>query len=129
MNSIENLFYIQIEINNIIFVVIDYTFNEICYDFRVRNNLNLITNMSFENWFKLRLQYKKNAKKAIAWTNMIVKTYYNKKHKFINLKKKFKCISNFIMNISYSNWKIRNYFRNEWNFSKFYKKSTRSRIV
>ena len=55
VNFIENLFYIQVEINNIIFVVIEHTFNEICYDFRVRDNLNLIMNMSFENWFKLRL--------------------------------------------------------------------------
>ena len=88
VNFIEKLFYIQAEINNIIFVVIDYTFNEICYDFRVKNNLNLITDMSFENWFKLRLQYKKDAKKAIAWANMMTKTYYDKKHQLINLKKK-----------------------------------------
>ena len=45
--------------------------------------------MSFENWFKFRLQYKKNAKKTIVWINMIVKSYYDKKHQLINLKKEF----------------------------------------
>ena len=95
VNFIEKLFYIQVEINNIIFVAIDYTFNEICYDFRVKNNLSLIANMSLENWLKFRLQYKKNAKKTIAWINIIVKSYYDKKHQFINLKKKSQIYFNF----------------------------------
>ena len=89
VDFIENAFYIQIDINNIVVVEIDYIFNELCYDFRLQNNLNLLFDMSIENWNAFRLQCWKNVEEIIVWTNMIVKFNYDRRHTSLNLKKNF----------------------------------------
>ena len=84
---IEKLSYIQININNIISAIIGHTSNELCYGFRIRNNLDLLIDLSEKDYIKLRLQYRELIEESIAWTNIIAKTIYDNKHTRIDLKK------------------------------------------
>ena len=89
VDFIESAFYIQIDINNIVVVEIDYIFNELCYEFRLQDNLDLLFDMSIENWSAFRLQYRKDVEKIIVWANMIIKFNYDRRHTSLNLKKSF----------------------------------------
>ena len=66
VDFIEKLLYIQININNIISTIIDHIFNKFCYDFRIRNNLNLLINLFKKNYIKFRLQYRELIKELIV---------------------------------------------------------------
>ena len=89
IDFIQNLSYIQTDINNIVAANIEHISNEICYDFRFQNNLNLLSDMLVENWSIFRLQYRENVEKTIVWVNMIIKFNYDRRHTSIDLKKKF----------------------------------------
>ena len=62
----QELSYVQANINNIVVTIIEYTSNELYYEFCLQNNLRLLTNMSIENWNVLRLKYRENIEKTIA---------------------------------------------------------------
>ena len=86
VDFIENASYIQIDINNIVVAEIGYILNELCYEFRLQDNLDLLSDMPTENWSAFRLQYRKDAEEVIAWANMIVKFSYDRRHTSLNLK-------------------------------------------
>ena len=86
----QELLYVQTSINNIVVTIIEYTSNELYYEFRLQNNLKLLTNMSIENWNVLRLKYRENIEKTIAWINIIIKFNYDRRYIFLNLIKNFK---------------------------------------
>ena len=81
------MLYIQTSINNIVVVNIEYTSNELYYDFRLQNNLNILFDMSTKNWNAFRLKYQKNIEKAISWANIITKFNYDWRYISLNLKK------------------------------------------
>ena len=80
VDFILDLSYIQANINNFMSTTIDHIFNKFCYDFRLKDNLNLFANLSDEKYIKLRLRYWKKAKEVIAWINIIIKISYDRKH-------------------------------------------------
>ena len=49
IDFIQSLLYIQIDMHNIVVVDIDYTFNELWYDFRMRDHSNLLIERSTKN--------------------------------------------------------------------------------
>ena len=86
VDFILDLLYIQANINNFMSTTIGHTSNELCYDFRLKDNLNLFADLSDKKYIKLRLRYREEAKEVIAWINMIIKISYDRKHTWIDLK-------------------------------------------
>ena len=72
--------YIQAYINDTMSSATGHTPNEVSYAFRVRDNLDLLSDIPAEDHKKLRLRYRETAEKSIAWANMISNMYYDKKH-------------------------------------------------
>ena len=65
VDFIEELSYIQININNIISTIIDHIFNELCYNFYIQNNFDLLIDLLEKNYIKFRLQYRELIEKSI----------------------------------------------------------------
>lgn len=82
----EGLPYIQAGINNTVAAATGHTPNEICYGFRLQDNLGLLSDMPAEDWSKLSMHYREIAEESIAWAGMVAKTYYDGKHTPIDLR-------------------------------------------
>ena len=80
------LFYLTIFHNNVINVTIDFAFNELIYDFRINDTLNMLKNLSVENYFKFRQIKREFAKKIIVFANVMHKRRYDQTHINIQLK-------------------------------------------
>ena len=76
--------YLQNENNNVIYVIIDFVLNELTYEFKINDKLNMLTNLSSKNFDRLRL-IKKKIETVMIFINAINKTRYNAHHKTIIL--------------------------------------------
>lgn len=64
-------------------------FNEILFEFNVRETLNFLIELFAKNKKRLRSVKKKQTKNFIVFANAIIKTRYNKVHTRMKLKIKF----------------------------------------
>ena len=88
IDHVKTLLFLQIMLNNSINVIIDLSFNEIIYDFKIRDAFIEIVNSEISvnlNFAALRLKYKKKVVDVIAFVNAKVKIYYDARHTFLLL--------------------------------------------
>ena len=85
-NWLAILFYLTIFHNNVINVTIDFVFNELIYDFRINDILNMLKNLFAKNYFKFRQIKREFAKKIIIFANVMHKRRYDQTHTNIQLK-------------------------------------------
>ena len=53
--------YLQIENNNVIYVIIDFVSNELTYDFKINDKFKMLIDLSLKNFNRLRfVKQKKN---------------------------------------------------------------------
>ena len=81
------LSYLQDYLNNNQNSSTNYAFNKLAYKFCVNDTLNILslTDLSSKNYTHLHQMCCKEIKEAIAFTNVILKFYYNIKHKSITV--------------------------------------------
>ena len=83
---IDVLSFIQIDNNNVVHVIIEYVSNELVYEFKINDTLNMLTNLSFENYSQLRQIKRKNVEIVMTFVNALNKTRYDAIHKTLKLK-------------------------------------------
>ena len=76
---------LQTQLNNSFNAVIELSFNEIIYNFKIKNALIVVVDASqmSKNIFSQRLKYQQKIVDAIVFVNVKIKVYYNVKHQFI----------------------------------------------
>ena len=79
----EILSYLQARNNNVTHVFIDYAFNELIYDFKVNDNVDLLTNLSSKNYNRLRLIKREKTQIVMIFVNVMNKARYDLHHKTI----------------------------------------------
>ena len=72
-------------LNNFI-TLINFVFNELIYDFRFRNIVKLLIDLSVKNLDQLCLIKRKKINDVIIFVNAMSKIRYDNKHKVINLR-------------------------------------------
>ena len=85
-NWLATLFYLTIFHNNVINVTIDFVFNELIYDFKINDTLNMLKNLFVENYFKFKQIQREFAKKIMIFANVMHKRRYDQTHTNIQLK-------------------------------------------
>ena len=80
------LLFIQIENNNVVHVITKYVSNEFVYEFKNNKTLNMLTNLSFENYNQLRQIKQKNVEIVITFVNVLNKIRYDAIHKTLKFK-------------------------------------------
>ena len=83
---IDVLSFIQVDNNNVVHVIIEYVSNELIYEFKINDTLNMLTNLSFENYSQLRQVKRKNVEIAMTFANTLSKTRYDAVHKTLEFK-------------------------------------------
>ena len=83
---IDVLSFIQVENNNVIHVIIEYTSNELIYEFKINDTLNMLANLLFENYSQLRQIKRKNDEVVMIFANALSKTRYDAVHKTLEIK-------------------------------------------
>ena len=73
----------QVKNNNVIHVIIDFALNELIYDFKINDKLNMLTNLLSKNFDRLRLVKREKIKTIMIFVNVINKTRYDIHHKTI----------------------------------------------
>ena len=76
--------FFQTTINNAVSTATGLVPNEIVYGFRNNDTLKLITDLPPEDFNRLKLIYREQAKKTIIWANSITKHKYDNQHFAIN---------------------------------------------
>ena len=74
------LSYIQESLNNFKNQFIEVLFNELFYDFNVRDILKLLIKFSRKDFFRLRQMKREQIEDVIVFVNTLIKAYYNKSH-------------------------------------------------
>ena len=82
------MIYIQTTINNSSSSIIDLALNELCYEFRVRDIINILltSDVSKKVFDKLRLVKREQANDVIIFVFIIMKARYDLKYLTLNLK-------------------------------------------
>ena len=62
----------------------EFVFNELIYDFRVNNNVNLFKDLLSQDFKKLRFIKRETINKVIIFINIIIKTRYKNKYTLFN---------------------------------------------
>ena len=75
------LLYLQIENNNVKQFTTNYVFNELTYEFKINDAINMFVDFSSKNYDKLRLIKRENVEIIITFVNIINKSRYNNKYK------------------------------------------------
>ena len=83
---IDVLSFIQIENNNVVHATIEYVSNEFVYEFKINDTLNMLTNLSFENYSQLRQIKRENVEVVMTFVNALSKIRYDTIHKTLKLK-------------------------------------------
>ena len=73
-------------LNNAINAITNFILNKLVYDFRVRDILELLVDLSVENLNRLRFIKRKKANNVIIFINTIIKTRYNNIYKIVKLR-------------------------------------------
>ena len=69
-----------------IYVIIEYALNELIYDFRINDQLIMLTNLSSKNYNRLRQLKRENVENVMIFVNAFNKIKYNVVHETINIK-------------------------------------------
>ena len=85
-NWLTILFYLTIFYNNVINVTIDFALNELIYDFKINDTLNMLKNLFVENYFRLKQIKRESAKKIMIFANFMHKRRYDETHIDIQFK-------------------------------------------
>ena len=85
-NWLAVLLYLTTFHNNAINVTIDFAFNELIYDFRINDILNMLKNLFVENYFKFKQIKRESTKKIIIFVNVMHKRRYDQTHTNIQFK-------------------------------------------
>ena len=85
-NWLAILLYLTISHNNVTNVTIDFALNELIYDFRINDTLNMLKNLFAENYFRLRQIKRESAKKIMIFANVMHKRRYDEVHIDIQFK-------------------------------------------
>ena len=80
------LSFIQVENNNVVHVITKYVSNELIYEFKVNDTLDMLANLSFENYNQLRQIKRENVEIAMTFINVLSKTRYDAIHKTLEFK-------------------------------------------
>ena len=76
----------QVENNNVVHVIIEYVSNEFVYEFKINDTLNMLTNLSFENYSQLRQIKRDDVETIMTFVNALNKTRYDEVHKTLKIK-------------------------------------------
>ena len=82
---IDVLSFIQVDNNNVVHVIIEYASNELIYEFKINDTLNMLTNLLFENYNQLRQIKRKNVEIVMTFANAFNKTRYDEVHKTLKI--------------------------------------------
>ena len=85
-NWLTILFYLTISHNNVINATIDFALNELIYDFKINDTLNMLKNLFVENYFRLKQIKREFAKKTMIFVNVMHKQRYDETHIDIQFK-------------------------------------------
>lgn len=80
------LLYLSTSIHNFVNVITNRTFNELTYKFQVNDTLNLLENMSIENYNRLRQIKRELIEKVMFFVNVMHKRRYDVNYIFLELK-------------------------------------------
>ena len=80
------LSFIQIDNNNVVHVIIEYVSNELVYEFKINDTLNMLTDLLFENYNQLRQIKRENVEIVMTFVNVLNKTRYDAIHKTLKFK-------------------------------------------
>ena len=83
---IDVLSFIQVENNNVVHAIIEYVSNELVYEFKINDTLNMLANLSFENYSQLLQIKRENVEAAMTFANALSKARYDAIHKTLELK-------------------------------------------
>ena len=83
---VDVLSFIQIENNNVVHITTEYASNELVYEFKINDTLNMLANLSSENYNQLRQIKRENVEIAMAFVNALSKVRYDAMHKTLKLK-------------------------------------------
>ena len=88
VNIVSALLTIQSQFNNSFNVFTDFAFNEIIYDFKVRDTISTLNqeNLRDESFADKRKKYQAKTSDAIAFVNVKMKMYYDFRHTSLLLK-------------------------------------------
>ena len=89
VNFVLILFSFQAQFNNSVNVFIDLSFNEINYDFKIRDalfNLSKQSKRSNINFSIQKLKYRREAADVFVFANVKIKFYYDARHTFLFFK-------------------------------------------
>ena len=67
-------------------VIIEYVSNEFVYEFKINDTLNMLADLSFENYNQLRQIKRENVEIAITFVNVLNKVRYDAIHKTLKFK-------------------------------------------
>ena len=69
-----------------IHAITEYAFNELVYDFRINNQLVMLTNLSLKNYSRLRQLKRENVENVMIFANAFSKVKYDVVYKTMNIK-------------------------------------------
>lgn len=86
VNWVDVLPFISAVLNNSVNSVTGFAPNELCYGFKVNNNVTLLEDLPAEDYDRLRQVKRDAADEAIAFANTVTKARYDKLHTALHLK-------------------------------------------
>ena len=86
VNFVLTLFSLQTQLNNSINTIIDLAFNEINYNFKIREAFFNLTKQKTTNLSTQRLKYWQKATNVLIFANVKAKIYYDARHIFLLFK-------------------------------------------
>ena len=97
------LLYLQNYLNNFKNQFIKISLNEILYNFNIRDIFDFLSDLPSKHFNHLRQLKREQIEKSLTFINVIIKAYYDKSHKSLNLAKR-----NIIYLRLHQNYKILN---------------------
>ena len=79
-NFVLTLLFLQTQLNNFVNVVIDFSFNKIIYNFKVRKVFTTLFVEQIVDLLAQRLKYRQKTVKVIAFVNVKTKIYYDARY-------------------------------------------------
>ena len=83
---IDVLSFLQAENNNVVHVITEYSSNELIYEFKINDTLNMLTDLSFENYSQLRQIKRDDVEAAMTFVSAFSKARYDEVHRAMKLK-------------------------------------------
>ena len=80
------LSFFQAENNNVVHVTIEYSSNELIYEFKINDTLNMLTDLSFENYSQLRQIKRDDVEAVMTFVSALSKARYDEVHRTMKLK-------------------------------------------